>query len=408
MYSLYIDKIKFAVLAIYIVLMSTQIIAIEGGGPISLIKVGAMAVSPLVFIILGYERNVSTCIICGISSIVVMAVCAILSSPNVAWPRIGYRTMYVAMFICANSIICEKRVNLNDIKRLLKILIITYGVTIALQHIALLLGIKEMLILNLYGNVVTMTGVFKPNGLSLEPSHSARILTVLYWGYLKILEIQNGKPTEFKDTWRKYKIETILFWFSMLTMGSATAIIGCALILLYFFKKNGSLIFTGCLLFVVIMNMDIDNVQISRIQVVFNSLFSNDIADSLESSEASGAVRLMPIINTLSNLDLFSLSSWIGQGSVQNLNMDFSERMFSATRYIGDVADFGLLTYLSFLLLVYKCSIRRFFSMESLMFLCLATFSVGSVYYTWLMLIIFGIVKYYTESYNKIENVSHI
>ena len=37
--------------------------------------------------------------------------------------------------------------------------------------------------------------------------------------------------------------------------------------------------------------------------------------------------------------------------------------------------------------------------MESLIFLGLATFSVGSVYYTWLMLMIFSIVKYYTETY---------
>lgn len=35
--------------------------------------------------------------------------------------------------------------------------------------------------------------------------------------------------------------------------------------------------------------------------------------------------------------------------------------------------------------------------METLLFLLLATFSVGSVYYTWFMLMIFMIVKYFEE-----------
>lgn len=42
--------------------------------------------------------------------------------------------------------------------------------------------------------------------------------------------------------------------------------------------------------------------------------------------------------------------------------------------------------------------------METLLFLCLATFSVGSVYYTWFMLILFAAIRYLDISATNINN----
>ena len=191
----------------------------------------------------------------------------------------------------------------------------------------------------------------------------------------------------------------------MIAMSSATAIIGMLLVLSHFFSKNIFLIFIALIVFIVIMNVEIDNLTIKRIQVVFNSFFSDDVANSLKKGEGSGAVRIMPIVNTITNLDWFSWSSWVGQGSVQNQGVDFVKQMFRENRYIGDVTDFGLFSYFTSLLFVYKCCIRKFFSLESLMFLLLTTFCVGSVYYTWLMLIVFCLIKYYSLEYEREENI---
>ena len=153
------------------------------------------------------------------------------------------------------------------------------------------------------------------------------------------------------------------------------------------------------------MNMEIENMQIRRIQNVFNSFFSDDVSETLKKSEGSGAVRIMPFINTF-NMDFFSVSTWIGQGSVSETN--FLKKVFSESRYLGDITSFGLISYLTSLLFVYKCCIRKFLSMETLIFLLLATFSVGSVYYTWLMLMIFMIVKYFGEHKTQIIKTGSI
>lgn len=393
--------LRHAIVAIYITLMATQIIVLEGFS-VSSVKVAAMLLTPLIILTFGYIKLVSNALVYGGIFLLTMAVCAMCSSHLVAWNRIGYRAMYVMMFICIYYIIYEGRIDLSFIKKIINVLIVAYGIIFIIQHLFFLAGFREIPMLNFYGSI-TMKGVFKPNGLAAEASHAARILTVLYWGFLKLTEIEKGHSVEFKESWKDYSLTTSLFWFSMIAMGSATAMIGFFLILLYFFKKKSGIILMGLIISVLIMNVDIDNVTIKRVQVVFNSLFSDDIGNSLKKGEGSGAVRIMPIVNTVTNLDLSSWKAWIGQGSVQNLNVEFVKRMFSENRYIGDVTDFGLFTYFISLIFVYRCCIRKFFSMESLLFLFLATFSVGSVYYTWLMLIIFCTIKYYTFIYQPKE-----
>lgn len=396
------SHLNHAIVTIYIVLMATQIIALEGFG-VSPIKVVAMLLAPFIILTSGSIKLVSNALVYGGFFLLTMTICAMCSSHLVAWNRIGYRAMYIMMFICVYYIIYEGHINLDFIKKVIKILIIAYGIIFVIQHLFFLVGFREIPILNFYGSL-TLKGVFKPNGLAIEGSHAARILTILYWGFLKLTEIEEGHPVEFKKSWMDYSLTTSLFWLSMITMGSATAMIGIFLILLYFFKKDAGLTFIGLIIFVLLMNVDIDNITIKRVQVIFNSLFSDDIGSSLKKGEGSGAIRIMPIVNTINSLDLFSWKSWIGQGSVQNLDVDFVKRMFSESRYIGDITDFGLFTYLLSLIFVYRCCIRSFFSMESLLFLLLATFSVGSVYYTWLMLIIFCAVKYYSFIYQPQED----
>lgn len=398
-------KFERIVIAIYIVLMSTQIIALEGYN-ISPIKVVLMLLAPFILLILRYMFQVSDALIYGGASIFIMILCAMLSSPIVAWDRIGYRSMYVMMFVCVYTIIHTKHINIDFVISILQTIIIAYGVIFIIQYsLYYLAGIREVAFLNFYG-AVSMKGIFKPNGLAIEASHAARILTVLYWGFLKLSEIKRSSPITFKESWKgDYILATSMFWLSMIAMSSATAIIGMLLVLSHFFSKNIFLIFIALIVFIVIMNVEIDNLTIKRIQVVFNSFFSDDVANSLKKGEGSGAVRIMPIVNTITNLDWFSWSSWVGQGSVQNQGVDFIKQMFRENRYIGDVTDFGLFSYLTSLLFVYKCCIRKFFSLESLMFLLLATFSVGSVYYTWLMFIVFCLVKHYSLEYEREENI---
>ncbi len=73
-----------------------------------------------------------------------MIVCALLASSLVAWDRIGYRAMYILMFICVNGIIYDGSITLPFLKRLLVILTISYGIIFIIQHILFLSGIRQV------------------------------------------------------------------------------------------------------------------------------------------------------------------------------------------------------------------------------------------------------------------------
>lgn len=389
--------IKHIIIAVYLILTSVQIIALEGYG-VSPFKVTLMSMAPILMIIYKLKNNCSKPIIYGGLCLTFMMICSALGGHDIYWNRIGYRAMYIMMFVCIYSIIYDGDIELRYVVKLIKIIILAYGITFIIQYALYYLGIREMPIINYY-RVVTMAGTYKANGLAIESSHAGRILTVLYWGVLKLTEIEQGKIVSFKQTWKDFPLVTILFWLSILSMGSATAMIGGIIIIISFFRKNIGIALCGIALLFVLVNIDVENNQLKRVQTVYNSMFAEDARTALMKSEGSGAVRIMPILNTFS-IDLLDSQSWIGQGNDQETNaQNFIKRMFSETRYIGDVESYGLLTYIVTLLFVYGCCIKKFFSMESLIFLGLATFSVGSVYYTWLMLMIFSIVKYYTETY---------
>lgn len=306
--------------------MATQIIPIEGFS-VSPIKVVSMSLAPLLALILGYFNKITYSTIYGVINLLTMVICASLASPLVAWDRIGYRAMYIFMFICASGIMYEDVIELKLLRRILITLTISYGISYLLQNILFLGGIRQLPFLNYYA-AVTMSGIFKPNGLACEPSHSARILTVMYWGIIKLTEINQGEKISLKITLKKMPYCSILFFFSMITMGSATAMIGILLILLYFFNRRIGVFIFGMIILILMTNIEVDNSQIHRIQNVFNSLFSDDVANTLKRTEGSGAVRIMPFINTL-QIDYSLLSTWIGQGSVTNNTVNVVDKWFS-------------------------------------------------------------------------------
>ena len=179
--------IKNVIFCTYIVLMSVQLVAIEGFS-VSPLKVATMLLSPFFIMYFKYHRILTDATFWGIANLILMTACASFASPIVAWDRIGYRSMYVFMFILVYCIMYEGCIKLSMIKRLLVVLMVAYGVIFLIQHALYLVGIRtQIFFLNYYASV-TMNGVFKPNGLSCEPSHAARIITVIYWGILKLSE----------------------------------------------------------------------------------------------------------------------------------------------------------------------------------------------------------------------------
>lgn len=387
-----------SVVIIYMIMMSVQIIGIEGM-TVSPLKAIGMGCSPLIFLLtlqrFEYKFNV---LVYASIYLVALVVCSHLSSPVVVWDRIFYRAMFLFMFVCVCQIVNTEEIPIDDFRKILIFITCSYGVVFVIQNICFTAGIHRLLLINLSG-AETMAGGLKANTLAIEPSHAARILAFVYWGVVMLTEIKEGKELSLKEHFKENPYTTISFWITMVFMGSATAMLGVVLVGIHFLKRHVALYLTGIIALIVLLNVDVHIETIVRLKNVINAFLSDDTVLSLKSTESSGGSRIAPMINTLTNLDLFSWETWIGQGTD---NIRTNAAMFTTQR-IGDINDFGLISYLCSLIFVYKCCIRKFFCIETLLFAILLGFAIGSIYTCWCGMMVCMAIKYYSDNAVPLE-----
>lgn len=386
------NLLKFT-LCFYMVLMSVQIIALEGMS-ISTIKAVCMTFSFFILftLIARTERN-ATVLVLALTYWTTLAVCSLLSSAVVSWDRLIYRAMFLSTFICHYYIINSHEIKIEFVRKLFSFIICAYGWTFILQYLCFAVGIRELAIINLSG-AMTMDGGIKANCLAIEPSHAARIMAFVYWGHLKLTEIIRSREMSVIEHFQESRYTTILFWTTMLGMGSSTAMLGAAIIGIHFFKKHIEMYLLAVIAVILLMNIDLHIESVERLKNVIHAFFSDDVVSTLKKTESSGGSRIAPIVNTFTQLDLFSKEAWLGKGS------DYV-RTHSAmwtTQRIGDINDFGLISYIVSLIFVFKCCIRKFFCIDTLLFAVLLGFSIGSLYTCWCGMMVCTIIRFFDKT----------
>lgn len=319
-----------------------------------------------------------------------------MSSAVVSWDRIIYRAMFLSTFICHYYIVYSEKTDISFVRKLFAFIVCVYGASFILQCFFFLIGIREMPLINLSG-AMTMEGGIKANCLAIEPSHAARILAFVYWGYIALTEIIDGREMSIVEHYKKNPYVTVSFWLTMLFMGSSTAILGAAIVCIHFFKKRLEIYLFAVIVCIVFMNIDFHIETLDRLKKVIEAFMSDDTVNTLKHTESSGGARIAPIVNTLTHLDVTSLETWIGRGSD---NVRTHAAMWTIQR-IGDINDFGLITYICSLIFVFKCCIRRFFCIETLLFAILLGFAIGSLYTCWCGMMVFTAIRHYDHLYKK-------
>ena len=175
-------------------------------------------------------------------------------------------------------------------------------------------------------------------------------------------------------------------------MGSGTAFLAMAVTLLYFMR--GRYLFLSLPLFLgVYFVLDyFGNESFQRTVNASQAALSADREIMME-TDGSAAVRIVPVINTLS-LDLTNPESWTGRGCDAAL----SGGLYGKTRYMGQISDYGIVSYILELMIIFMFAIR-FFSIPTIMFFTGVGGGIGNISYAWGILMIFSCVRYFAENY---------
>lgn len=384
----------------FIALMSIQILAIEGMD-VSVIKAVCMAVTPLVLLSYGKGILVTKAIFWGFVYFASIVICSLLAFDAIQWQRIIFRGLYICMFISVVQIFEANFIPIKTTKKFIKYLLIAYFVILILQQLFMLVGIINFPIINLIRESAP-ENILKVNSLAIEASHAVRIVTVLFYVYIRLCELSDSSSLSIKQFLQDNKYISIGYFYFIISIGSATGLVGLSVVLLYFFKRNlnTSLLVIAVVLILISQFM---GEEVDRINNIVESFSADDIGAQMRKTESSGAVRINGFVNTFKYLDLSTKEAWIGQGSSTLRSI---EMIYSRKTMIGDITNYGIITYILSLMFVFRASICRFFSIETLFFITLFGAGVGSVYYIWSALMLFYIINYY-ERKNDAENFNY-
>ncbi len=376
-----------------LVLMSVQYVYIEGW-EVSYIKFGVMCLTPLLWLI--YSQKISTATIWGGLYFLSVLFSALFNIESFRFSTIGYLLSFIAMFITYYHLVYyENALNASQFEKILKGLIVAYAICLVLQQIARLAGIDYLPLINL--NRGDPRGVLTAQSLAIEQSHSVRIVGALFLCLLRMYSLKFGDVlSALKALFAESKWLVIGFFWTMITMGSATAIVALAVISLIFIRPRYVFISIPVIIGVCAILASVDYPPVTRVINILAATMTLD-ADVVLHTDSSAGARIIPFIYTIENIDITSADTWFGLGTDTGVKGEF----FGAYRMIGGIFDYGLLAYIFSLIFIFRCVIRRFFSIETIFFVVLMMAEIRSIAVWWCIFMMFTTVRYF---FQKAEN----
>lgn len=385
-----LQKIKFIyedkVLAtIMLVLFNIMFVPIEQG-PFSPVKITLMGLCPLIFIA---KKPIVTKAL--VLAAIYWVVCYTLSllKGEMRFSTLGFLGMYLILYINYYSFIVKGTFTLEYFTKVLKYLIIAYAVVLIGQQMCVLVGLRNMPLLNLQNQF--FLSITKLPSLTLEPSHSARILTFTMLGYLRCMEIMKGKRISLQELFSpEQRIVTFSFLWSMLMMGSGTAFVGMGVLSLYFITRKTVIYIIPLIIGMFMLGQSMELKQMDR-AVALAEAASTGSAEEAMAADGSGATRIIPVMNVFTKTDVTQLETWIGKKSMEK------DKYWWKRTDTKIYDQYGLIAFIISLVFIYSCVIRHFFSIETLLYLILLGFTLGNIYYAWGCLMIMTGVTYFQK-----------
>lgn len=379
---------------IYLVTMCTQFVAWEGYG-VSDLKVALMALAPLLLLFKVPYMTKAT-VWCSVYMAVVLF-CAYMQD-YVRFSTIGYLGMFLITYIVYYNLLYEKHAfSLLYFIRLLRFLILAFFICLVLQQVCILLGIRDLPIINLDNQY--FLAIDKLPSLMIEPSHVARVLGCMYLAYLQCCEIVEDEKLSLKRIFEPFhRWITIGYLYTMTMMGSGTAFIVLMIQAMYFVqaKRLWYVVPVFAVLYFILPLLNIH--QLDRAVNVINATLTLD-AEIVQETDGSASSRITPILNTL-NMDFNSKETWFGKGTTTRDENVMAH--IRNTSKIGNIDQYGLLSFIIMQICVFVCAFR-FLSLQTMMWAMLFGFSFGNIAYTWGALMLFTTIRYFQEFDNKIR-----
>lgn len=370
------EKLTFVDFWLYVMFISLAVSPAFtlGEGGRNLLLIGVMSVSPLVIIRYPeFDRNDFLLLIFVIAIILL----PMLRHPEtLRWSTIVYSVMFCLNFMAFSRLLRYSSFNIQQYFVLIRWLIYAYAVVLVIQQFCVLVGLPVFNLSN-----YDPKDPWKLNSLTSEPSNSARILGLLMYCYILVKEQIENREYKFRLDFKADKWVWISFSWTILTMGSGTAIVFMIIVLLKFLRFKALLPFfvLAGIIFGVANFKNIKSVQ--RTVKVVEATLSFDEHTVMKTDGSAGS-RIIPLMTLPKIVTIATVDGWLGHGIDQ-----VSKRRLMDYREFGykDGLTGSLLTlwyeygFVAFLLFICFCA-RTCLNkrdMSTLIFLFMLVFLYG-------------------------------
>lgn len=385
---LHLDKIQsyltlrnFA--AFVLVLFCIHYIPLETRDNVSMVKTAASVICCFVF--LTRAAYVTKALVLALLYFLIILLSALFHIETFRASTLLYLCSFLITFITMYNLVHVKKVfTLEYFTVLVKRLIFTLTIVLIIQQCFLIAGVQLFPLVNLCQILDRGIGA---NSLTMEPSVFARMMGVLMYAYMECISFRDGRSFGFRQLWRpEHKRVSIAFFWSMLTMGSGTAFIVLGILSLYFINWRNALIIVPLLAGLVTIGSTMGIKQFERATSVAEAVITLDNTAVVQ-ADHSASFRILPILNTINNLDLTNKEQWFGHGIDAGVS-DLTKNM------LPGITDYGFLAYLCGLLLVLSCVIR-FWSIQTIFYFIILGGGLVNGAYLWGSLMIFMCVRFF-------------
>ena len=375
-----------------LVLFCIQYIPLESRAGVSMLKIGVSFLC--LFFLLMRPPFMSKALMLLTAYFVVVFALVSLHPQTFRLSTMLYLLSFIIVYLYVyDSVVCRGIIDQNTFMKFIVGLIYAYTVVLMMQQALIIVGIRSFPLLNLTQFLDRGIGA---NSLSGEPSSAARLMAVLFLALIRMEELKQNKRITIQHLWEKYRWPTLGFLWTMVTMGSGTAMIALLLTSLYFINIKQIIVTMGVIL---VLSLAVRYIEFKPLQRASATIAAVMTGDDQEVSKADGsaASRIIPMLNFF-KLDFLDKDTWLGRGIdfSDNNGRNFTERYKKSV--LGNINEYGLISYCVILVFIYTCAIYRFFSLETLFFLVLFSGTLGNIAYAWGAMMVFTLVRHYQQS----------
>lgn len=289
-----------------LILLATAPAIFLGEGNRNLGLIAFMFISPF-FLVKTKSLSVEGILLLGFALTIVVFP-PLAHSGDVRWSTVFYSLMFCALFLSYDVMLRGGFLRAETFVNVIKYLIIAYTAVLLIQQFCVLTGLPIF-------NVSNYEAVrpWKLNALSAEPSHSARIVGLLMLAYILGRRLVESMGEALTVSPKQNAFLWVCFFWTMITMLSATALVMIAIVLLVYVQRSHFRNYILAAFLGIVALLLLPDWLTGRAAALALATFTLDYAEVLR-ADHSGGMRIAPMLVLLDYVEVFSMNGLFGNG----------------------------------------------------------------------------------------------